>query len=329
MPTVTYDPILELRELPRLRIFTPIAAPRLGTSLVLEPEEGPPLVIAAGDRVPEARLGKYHRSYLIDLGNYALSLEERVPSADPSFQFTATVSFTCRVHNPTEIAKRRVRDMTGSLRLQMARLMRQAAREYDISEFNQAEAAMNAHLAKFTGDSAVYLGGYLVELHAGGAVEQSSAEFHDTSRAIRMDRMRREPMADVVRGGRDEMYAQWLAKRGGDPSQLLEFEATARADEAELMLRTMKALEPGEGGEPFAFREERKKLTARLLGEPSEDRPKKRKSRLTGSLAPASDSASEEQVRSQSDRPEAGEPGQPVNRIRGLGQGPGRTDPDG
>ncbi|WP_245192954.1 hypothetical protein [Amycolatopsis alba] len=313
MPHVTYNPILEFRELPRFRVFSTITAPRLGTSLVLEPGEGQPLVIEAGDLVPEARLGKYRRSYLIDLRNYALQLEERVPSADPSFQFAATVSFTCRVHNPVEIARRRLPDMTESLRLSMARLMRQVAREYDISEFNQAEAALTARLAEFTGDSAVYLGGYLVELHVGGAVEQSSAEYHDTSRAIRMDRMRREPMADVVRGGRDAMYAQWLAKRGGDPSQLLEFEATARADEAELMLKTMKALEPSEGAEPFAFRAERKKLTAKLIGEPVEERPKKRKSRVTGSLAPAADPAPEAQEK-------------PVNRVRGTG--PERSDPD-
>ncbi|MEC3975717.1 hypothetical protein [Amycolatopsis sp. H20-H5] len=328
MSNVTYDPIREIVPLRRIRVFKPVAPPPLGTCLVLEPDEGPPLVIEAGQRVPEARLGHYKRAYVVDLGRYGLRLEERLPSADPAFQFTASVSFTCRVHNPAIIATRGVRDITAFVRLPMAKMMRAVSRSYDIGESNDAEAALNAQLETFTGDSAVQLGGYLVELEAGGGAARSSAEFHDTSREIRMDRMRRAPMSEVVSGGRDALRAQWLATHGGDPSELLEFEEANKAREAEQLLRAIGALSGDKAAEPFDTRDERRRLMSHLLGESAEGRPKRgslRQSRIAGSLAGTSSKTSEKDSVAPPEENGQNEKDPPVSRLRGTGK---RRDPD-
>jgi hypothetical protein len=286
----TFDPILEVQELRRYRVFTPLASPQLGTALVLEPGEGAPLVIQAGDRVPESRLGWYRRSFLIDLGQYGLRLEEQLPSADPAFLFDASVTFSCRVGDPAQVAARNIRDMAAAVRLPLVRIMRTVARNYDISQFNLAEAALNDALSGYTGDAAVFLGSYLVELSVGGAAANSSAEYYDLARDTRLDGIRRRDMSDVVGGGRDELIAQWLAKHGGDPTSLLALEAESKRLESEHLLRAMGILtSSGDESEPFDTREERRRLLGRFLedhgGAAELDRPVRR--RLSGSLAPA------------------------------------------
>ena len=292
MSTTTYDPILETRELSRFRVFAPLASPGLGTALVLQPAEGDPLVIEAGQRVPEARLGDYRRSFLVDLGQYGLRMDERLPTRDPSFQFQCSVTFNCRVLDPAAVARMNIRDMTSAVRLTLVRIMRRVGRDYDISGFNDAEAALNDALERFRGDRAIQLSSFLVELAPGG-------EYHDTMRGIRMDDIRRGAMEDVVAGGQQSIWAQWLAKHDGDPSELIELEARSKALEQEHLLDAMRIVSSsGEKTEPFDTNAERRRLLGRLVSDPeigSLDRGRgSRRSRLAGSLSlggPTADAA--------------------------------------
>lgn len=350
MGTITYDPILEVQDLRRIRMFTPVASPRLGTALVLEPTEGGPLVILAGERVPEPRIGNYRRSFLIDLGQYGLRLEEKLPSADPAFLFDGSVTFSCRVADPALVATRNIRDVTESVRLPLVRIMRTVARRYDISQFNEAESALNDALTSFTGDAAVYLSGYLMELFVGGeAAAVSSTTFYDVTRDARLDGIRRRDMREVIAGGPDELVAQLLAKHGGDPSAWLEHEAESRRVESEHLLRAMGILtSAGDDSEPFDTKEERRRLLGNLLkdhGSPAVemDRPVRRR-RISGSLATAGPIDSPEPVPATAEGaepaasrgPEAGS-SSPAggahrvrSRIRGLSEdrAPRRRDPD-
>ena len=202
------------------------------------------------------------------------------------------VSFSCRVENPAVIAQRGIRDVTASVRLPLVRIMRRVARLYDISEFNAAEAALDEALQAFPGDSAVRIGGYMVELAVGGdAAPRSSAEFHDTSRCIRLDDMRREVMGPVVAGGRDELIALWLAKHDGDPTALIDLELETKAMESEHLLHAMRILtSSGVETEPFETLEERCNLLRRFLSDPAAipaadaDQRGSRRSRLASSV---------------------------------------------
>lgn len=292
MANVTYDPILEVQELRRFRVFTPLSPPRHGTALVLEPEVGEPLLITAGTRVPDARLGHYKRSSLVDLGQHGLRMEEQLPSRDPAFLFRSTVTFSCQVAEPEVFALRGIHDMAGCLRPALVRVMRDVARRYDISDFNAAEAALNRALDEFPADPAVHLGEFLVELSAGDeAAARSSTDYYNASRDTRMEGDRRRTMSGVVAGGRDEMIAQWLATHGGDPSAILDAEAEAKAQETHNLLQAMSILASSGGDtEPFDTREERSRLLSRFLSEynsPSsrEGHHRSIRSRVAGSLS--------------------------------------------
>lgn len=294
--TTTYDPILEIRDLSRWQVFAPIASPQAGTALVLEAPGHEPLAIYPHERVPSPRLGNYRKAITVDLSQYGLQLNEELPSADRSFIHMCSLTFTCRVEDPVEIVRRGIRDMTDSVRIPLVRIMRAVARSYDISQSNEAEAALNEALEEFTGDTVVVLGSYLVELSVPGAgAAKSSEAFHDISREQRLDKIRRSEMLAIIAGGRDEVIAQWLAKHKGDPSALLEMEAEAKAVESEQVLRAIHMLSvSGKGDEPFDTRDERRRLLGRFLTDapalPSADRSTatgaSRRSRLAGSMGP-------------------------------------------
>jgi hypothetical protein len=288
VPTTTYDPILEVRDLPRYRVLRPVAPPQLGTALVLEQKQGAPLVIHAGDGVPESRLGHYRRAFVVDLGQYGLQLDEMLTSADPSFVFNCSVTFSCRVRDPALVVTHNIRDMTAAVRLPIVRIMHSVAHEYDISQFNQAQAALTDRLGSYVGDTAIELGSYLVELHVGGGARTSSAEYHDVAREARLDAIRRSEMSEIVARGRDELIAQWLIRNDGDPTALFEAEATAKHRESENLLTAMNILSSSDTDvEPFDTKDERRKLMGRFLedhgGVADDGRPRRR--RLSGSLA--------------------------------------------
>jgi hypothetical protein len=265
--TLTYDPILEIRQLPRVRILSPVSAPQRGTALVLEGVGREPLVVHAGERVPEPRLGNYTTAFLVDLAQYGLELDERLPSADRAFLHECRLTFTCAVRDPALVVERGIRDMTEAVRLSLVRVMRAVARSYDISQANDAEAALGAALEEFDGDAAISLGNYLVEIAVPGQdAERSSERYHDATRELRLERMSREEMSRVLATGREEVIAQWLAKHGRDPSALLEMEADAHDAESERVLRAVHLLSAsGRADEPFDTKEERKRLIGRLL----------------------------------------------------------------
>lgn len=292
---ITYDPVLEVRELPRVRMFSPLRPPQMGTAMVLEAVDSDPLVVYAGESVPESRLGNYGKMTIVDMSQYGLRLEEPLPSADRSFLHQCSLTFTCRVQDPALVVARGIRDMTGAMRLPLVRTMRAVARLYDIDQANEAEDAIGVALESFEGDAAVRLGNYLVELGVPGAgADASSERFFDATRKARLDRIDREAMARIISSGRDEVLAQWLAKHGGDPSALLEMEAETKAVEAEQMLRAMHMLtNSGTADEPFDTQDERRRIVQRLLSDSSSDKgasPERlgsRRSRIAGSLMPA------------------------------------------
>lgn len=287
MINTTYNPVLEVSELSWLRLTTPIRSPRIGTALVLERTTGERVVVASGERVPERHLGRYHRSYLVDLGRYGVKLHEQLPSRDPSFPFLATITFACQVLDPVAVIASGITDMTAAVRASLTRTMRTVAARHDVLSVASAEAALNSALDRFTGNDVIGLDSFVVELDTG-----HTSAIHEVRRTARLDGMRREEMAEVVRGGRDALIAQMLAKNNGDPSALMAHEADLKARESENQLEALRIVTAsGERMEGFDARKHRDEILGRFLG-PGDEKPSEpgkrlsRRSRVVGSLGP-------------------------------------------
>ncbi|MCT2587874.1 hypothetical protein [Actinophytocola gossypii] len=283
----TYDPILETTELPRLRLGA-LTPPRMGTALVLEPARGEPLVVLPGERVPDRVFGNYRRSHLVDLGNYGLELTVALPSQDPSFRFDTTVSFNCQVTNPVMVTTNNIRDMTSAVRPRLVKILRAVSQRYDVLDVAAAEAAMNSALDRYYGNSAARLGEFTVELETGG-----TSAIHEVRRQARLGGMRRGDMRQVVDGGKNEMFAQWLALHDGDPDALFAQEADGTELERMFQLEAMRMyLSSGDDVEAFDKSRVREYIAERVLGDkmgPKPDTGKRlsRRDRIRASLAAA------------------------------------------
>lgn len=212
----TYDPILSITEPRRMRVGA-IRTPRMGTALVLEPSTGGPLLVRAGERVPDARIGNYTRAILVDVAPYGLAFSTRAPSADPAFPFTVTLNFGCRVHNPVAIARDNVRDMTESLRPSLTHIVREVARRHDILDIGGAEAAIAAELHGAVAASAVALTGFAAELDAG-----DTTQLLQVRADLRVQEMKTAAARPLVEGGITELLAAAIGNAGGSVDGVLD-----------------------------------------------------------------------------------------------------------
>lgn len=260
---ITYNPIIEVTEPKRVRVATPIQAPRPGTALVLDPAVGNLVVIEPGDRVPDARFGKYHRVFVVDTSSYGLMFEVELPSQDASFSFRAKVNFTCAVTDAAAIAVNGVRDMTASLRPSLTKVLRAVAKHHDILDTANAETALNHALDRVPTTTAVRLSGFSVEVDS-----SHHSEIHRLHAGIRMDDIRRSAMRPVVKGGRDELFAQIMALNNGDPSSMLAHEAAVKANDDLNMLQALDILSDSSDArkEPFDLAGKREAAFKRLTG---------------------------------------------------------------
>ncbi|AXB45849.1 hypothetical protein [Amycolatopsis albispora] len=208
MADPTFDPILEVRRPRAVRLFAPIPPPRRGTALVLEPREGEPVVVDADGRVPDAWLGNYLRSWLVDLADHELAFTESLPAEDPDLAFDAEVRCTCRVDSPGQVVRRRVRDVAATVRPALAAFLRDITAAYDIDAYADAEADLNAQLEFFTADPALHIGPCSVRLHVDPAVRGRAG--HPGGR-LRLGQMHRGALGRLVTSGDPALAARLLA----------------------------------------------------------------------------------------------------------------------
>ncbi|HEY0636862.1 MAG TPA: hypothetical protein VGD67_04385 [Pseudonocardiaceae bacterium] len=333
MPNVTYDPILAVQELSRFRLVSPPAPPRPGTALVLETQAGTPVVVWPGQVVPDARLGNYKRAFVISTERYAVQLEELLPSVDPAFSFHCTLTFHCAVRDPGLVAFREVRDVAGVMRVPLVRLMREVTRRFDIERLNDTEIALDAALRSHTGDAALAAGEYLVELAGADG-------YHDATRKIRLDDLRRRAMHSVVTAGDAAVRAEWLANQEGEAIDLIRFDANVEALKVEQALKAA-SIQNGVEYDDFDTRDLRQRLLGQALGERvgledgDSGRRGSRRRRIAGQLEAAGDGLKETEqpqsrVRWKAERmdasPKAASPGAPEPAERGE-QPPRREEP--
>ncbi|MFJ9855366.1 hypothetical protein [Streptomyces sp. NPDC101150] len=297
MQEQTYDPVLEVAELPKWRLTSPLRPPDPGRALVLVRDSGPSLTIRSGEEIPSARYGSYRSVFTMDVGEHRLVLDIPLLSRDPTFSFRSRVDLICKVADPAKVVARGIRDMSGALYGYLRRTLRDVARDYDIVEFHEAEQALNTALASFTGDDAVRLRNVHVELLVDeDEIATSGREFRDVVRETRLSRMRRTRHVEMIREeGIDGLIAEIMEKEG--PRAALAWVEKSEAEKREVKREVMRmVLERGDSDrEPF----EQTELERAVLEEVLRDgdglfETATRRGRLRGSLSRALEPAAPE-----------------------------------
>ncbi|MFJ9175570.1 hypothetical protein [Streptomyces sp. NPDC102360] len=288
MQEQTYDPVVDVAELPKWRLTSPLRPPDPGRALVLVRDSGPSLTIRSGEEIPSARYGNYRSVFTVDLTEHRLVLDIDLLSRDPTFSFRSRVDLICKITDPTKVVARGIRDMSGALYGHLRRTLRDVARDYDIAEFHEAEQALNNALAGFPGDDAIRLRNIHVELLVDeDEIAASGREFRDVVRETRLSRMRRTRHVDMIREeGIDGLIAEIMEKEG--PRAALTWIEKGEAEKREIKREVMRmVLDRGDADrEPFEQTElERAVLAEVLRDEGGLFESSTRHGRLRGSLS--------------------------------------------
>ncbi|MGW1932070.1 hypothetical protein, partial [Streptomyces sp. NPDC001919] len=288
----TYDPVLSYEELPKWRLTSPVRPPQPGRALVLVRESGPSLTVRNGEEIPSSRFGAYSGMFTVDLTEHRLVLDIPLLSRDHTFSFRSRVDLVCRVADPAQVVDRGIRDMSETLFDYLRKTLREVSREYDIAQFHQAEVALNATVAGFTGDDAVRLRGVHVELLVDeDEIATSGRDFRNVVRETRLAGMRRARHVDMIREeGLDGLIAEIMEKEG--PRAALTWIEKNEAEKREVRQTIMRlVLERGDADrEPFEQAELERTILEEVLreGDGLFDGAARR-GRLRGSLARAAD----------------------------------------
>ncbi|MYW64131.1 hypothetical protein GTY65_08595 [Streptomyces sp. SID8379] len=322
MQEQTYDPVVEVAELPKWRLTSPLRPPDPGRALVLVRDSGPSLTVRSGEEIPSARYGGYRSVFTVDLAEHRLVLDIDLLSRDPTFSFRSRVDLICKVADPAKVVARGIRDMSGALYAHLRRTLREVARDYDIAEFHEAEQALNTALAVFTGDDAIRLRNIHVELLVDeDEIAASGREFRDVVRESRLARMRRTRHVEMIREeGIDGLIAEIMEKEG--PRAALTWIEKSEAEKREVKREVMRlVLERGDADrEPFEQTElERVVLEEVLRGGDGLFETATRRGRLRGSLSRAIEPAAAD--------PADEEPATPPLRGEVLREEPGSSGP--
>ncbi|MFE6715299.1 hypothetical protein [Streptomyces sp. NPDC057695] len=284
----TYDPVLSYEELPKWRLTSPVRSPQPGRALVLVRDSGPSLTVRSGEEIPSSRFGAYSGMFTVDLTEHRLVLDIPLLSRDHTFSFRSRVDLVCRVADPAQVVDRGIRDMSETLFDYLRKVLREVSREYDIAQFHQAEVALNATVAGFTGDDAVRLRAVHVELLVDeDEIATSGRDFRDVVRETRLAGMRRARHVDMIREeGLDGLIAEIMEKEG--PRAALTWIEKNEAEKREVRQTIMRlVLERGDADrEPFEQAELERTILEEVLreGDGLFDGAARR-GRLRGSLA--------------------------------------------
>ncbi|MFJ4340865.1 hypothetical protein [Streptomyces sp. NPDC088915] len=337
MEQQTYDPVLSSETLPKWRLTKPVRPPDPGRALVLVRDGGPSLTVRNGEEIPSPRFGAYTGVFTVDMTEHRLVLDIPLLSRDPTFSFRSRVDLVCRVADPAQVVARGIRDMSGALFGYLRKTLRETARDYDIAAFHEAERALNATVAGFTGDDAVRLRNIQVELLVDeDEIRASGREFRDVVRETRLSGMRRGRHLDMIREeGVDGLIAEIMEREG--PRAALTWIEKNEAEKNAVRREIMRlVLERGDADrEPFEQAELERTVLEEVLrgGDGGLFDGATRRGRLRGSLARAADSlpalgsAPDDEERREPLRGEASG-STPTGRVRSGGRGPGAYGSD-
>ncbi|UKP00518.1 SPFH domain-containing protein [Nostoc sp. UHCC 0870] len=140
--TTSYNPILSKEELSRWGLLNKIPIPDANTALVFVGNGEPTMIITEGQKGltrGEIVWGKYSLVYKVDLSDFTICFECKLPCVTDAFDFQAEVTFTCSVREPEIIVRRNVRNIYSVLQPFIIDEMRRISRKYELEEIGVAE----------------------------------------------------------------------------------------------------------------------------------------------------------------------------------------------
>jgi len=295
----TYNPITEVRELPRLRFSVRDLRAKAHTVLVLVSSTGEPLAIHPGHPVPHARTGSYREAYFIDVADHQLQMECRLPSKDGAFHFNAHVSYRCQVSDPALVVANRCTDSASVVEPALRRVLRLVTRRHEPDEVARAERdAYDELFGKLPGVPGFQVSDCAVELSLDGDEATYVRKKRNAEHRHDLDKGELAIIGPLVEAGDEGMIALYLTRHPDDAAAVVDLLRAHDLATGEQRLEALRVMFSKRGpDDDFDMERVRHGIAATIAEElrPSASRPALSRGRLRGSLLgtrePADDGA--------------------------------------
>lgn len=287
----TYNPIVEVRELPRFRFSVRDLRAKAHTALVLVSATGEMLKIEPGKPVPQIRTGSYREAYFIDVAEHQLQMECKLPSSDGELSFNASVGYRCRVAEPREVVAHRCTDAAAVIEPVLKRALRGIARKHGPDQSGAAEE--DANVALFGTKSAgpgFHVSGCSVELSLDGDEAAAIRKKRSAIHRRELDAGELAIIRPLVEAGDDGLLALYLTRHPDDAGAVVDLMKSHDHAAGEQRLEALRVIfsKPG-SDDDFDMERVRHKIASTIADElksvrPNVSRPALSRSRLRGTL---------------------------------------------
>jgi SPFH domain / Band 7 family len=219
----TYNPILEVRELRRVRFKVGDLRAKAHTTLVLVSATGKMLKVGAGEPVPQVRMGDYREAYFVDVAEHQLQMECKLPSSDGAFSFNASVSYRCKVAEPEKVVAHRCTDAAAVIEPVLRSTLRGVARKHTPDQSGEAEADANDELlGRLSASPGFHVSGCSVELSLDGDEAAYKRKKRNAGHRRELDASELAVIRPLVESGDDGLLALYLIRHPDDAAAVVD-----------------------------------------------------------------------------------------------------------
>lgn len=243
---MSFNPILEVRSLPRVRLNIRDLRATVTTALVLISDGAEPLVVRAGERVPNARTANYREAYVVDMTERTLTLGTALPSYDGALSFRAQVNCVCQVDDPVLIVRNSVRDAAETLRPLILRELRAVSSNFQAHQMGQAEKVIDRRLSEFRPEGiGLTIKRGSVELSLDPDVERAIRTKHNVSASLETDQLRYDQLIPMIESGDTGLLAMYLGRNPGQAGAVFDLLLTHENERGAQMIEAIKTAMAG------------------------------------------------------------------------------------
>jgi hypothetical protein len=286
----TYNPIVEVRQLPRFRLSVSDLRAKAHTALVLVSPTGEMLKVGPGAPVPKVRTGAYPEAYFIDVAEHQLQMECKLPCSDGAYNFNASVGYRCRVAEPRDVVAHRCTDAAAVFEPLIKRALRRVARKYGPDEAGRAEDDANGVLREPNSIAGFYVSECSVELSLDGDEAAYVREARKAVQRRELDKGDMDVIRPLVEAGNEGLLALHLLKHPDDAAAVVDLMKSHEYAAGDQRLEALRLiLSKPESDDDFDMVRIRNSIASTIAeelkgGRPNTPRPALSGKRLRGTL---------------------------------------------
>jgi hypothetical protein len=240
----------------------------MNTALVLVPDVGEPLVVRAGETVPQARTANYRDAYFIDTADHLLELKCRLPSSENAFLFNATVRYRCRVSDPAVVVRHSYTDVGAVLAPLLTQILRATTRDFDPDMAGYAEQQANQDVQRLTSGLGFSIGDCVVELALDSDEADYKRKLRNTRHTVEVEATELKHVMPYVESGDVGMLALYIAKHRDQAGAVLELLMARDSERGEQLIEAMKVVfAKSDPDDDFDIEQARTKIVTRVADE--------------------------------------------------------------